>query len=101
MSTLDRLLHDEMNRLVDRRAASAPEGAAAALAEQDPELHARMLRVEARLARLRQSLLDDYRQWQETIDECEDLWGLASLKASEASADAFAPAVSMPAQRAA
>jgi hypothetical protein len=93
MSPLDRLLQDEMNRFVDRLAATAPEGAAAALPELDPELHARMVRAEARLARLRQSLLDDYRQWQEALEECEDLWGLASLKASEPSA--------VPAQRAA
>lgn len=97
MSPLDRLLQDEINRFVDRLAADAPEGAAAALPEQDPGLHARIARVEARLARLRESLLDDYRQWQETIEECEDLWGLASLKVGQPPGHA-AP---MPEQRAA
>jgi hypothetical protein len=83
MNPLDRLLQDEMNRFVDRLASVAPEGAAAELPEQDPGLHARIGRVEARLARLRESLLDDYRQWQEAIEECEDLWALASLKVGQ------------------
>ena len=81
MSPLDRLLNDEMNRLLDRLAADAPEGMATGVAEEDPQLHARIDEVDARLADLRESLLDGYRRWGESLQAMEDLWALRRLKA--------------------
>lgn len=78
---LNRLLQDEMNRLLDRLAAVAPEGSAVALAMDDPELAARIEDEEARLTGLRASLLEGYRQWEASLQALEDLWALRALKA--------------------
>ena len=88
MNTLDRLLQDEMNRFLDRLAATAPEGVVAAVSEREPALHARLGAAEARLTGLRAALLENYRQWRETMDDCQDLWALAAMKAGEALAPA-------------
>jgi hypothetical protein len=88
MNPLDRLLHDDMNWLLDRLASAAPARLAARLPERDPDLYGRIAEAEARLARLRGSLLDDYRRWQDAIEECEGLWALATLKAGETTAPA-------------
>lgn len=84
MNPLDRLLQDEMNCLLDRLAASAPEGALGGVSGQHPELRALIEAVEARLSAVRASLLDGYRQWRSTIEEYEDLWALFALKSGEA-----------------
>ena len=78
---MNRLLQDEMNRLLDRLAAAAPAGSAGALATEDPELAARLEDEEARLSDLRAALLDGYRRWQQSLQALEDLWALRGLKA--------------------
>jgi len=78
---LARLLQDEMNRLLDRLAGALPEGIAAALAVEDPDLAARIEDEEGRLTDLRASLLDGYRRWGESLQALEDLWALRALKA--------------------
>jgi len=85
MNPLERLLQDDMYRLIDRLAADAREGAVADLDGEDPDLRARIDQTEARLARLRESLLEGYRQWREAIETCEDLWALSALKAGQSS----------------
>lgn len=77
MNTLERLLQDELNRLVDRIAARAGDGTAAGL---EPDLRARIERAEDRLTGLRGALLDGYAEWAGAIEECEDLWTLADLR---------------------
>jgi hypothetical protein len=77
MNTLERLLQDELNRLVDRIAARAGEDTAAGL---KPDLKARIERSEDRLTGLRAALLDGYAEWARAIEECEDLWALAGLR---------------------
>jgi hypothetical protein len=77
MNTLERLLQDELNRLVDRIAARASADTATALS---PELRARIDRSEDRLSGLRAALLDGYAEWVKAIEECEDLWVLAELR---------------------
>jgi hypothetical protein len=76
MNTLERLLQDELNRLVDRIAACAGQTAAGVT----PDLKARIERSEDRLTGLRAALLDGYAEWVRAIDECEDLWALAELR---------------------
>jgi hypothetical protein len=77
MNTLERLLQDELNRLLDRIAARAGAGIAA---ELPSGLRARIDRSEDRLSGLRTALLDGYAEWARAIEECEDLWVLAELR---------------------
>jgi len=77
MNGLERLLQDELNRLVDRIAARAGQEPAAGVT---PELKARIDRSEDRLTGLRAALLDGYAEWVRAMDECEDLWALAELR---------------------
>jgi len=77
MNVLEKLLQDELNRLVDRIAAASQADTAAALKS---DLRARIERSEERLAGLRSALLDGYAEWTRAIAECEDLWALAELR---------------------
>jgi hypothetical protein len=77
---LARLLQDEINRLLDRLAGALPDGTAATLAREDPDLAARIDAEEARLTELRAALLDGYRQWGDALQTLEDLWALRALK---------------------
>ena len=76
MNTLERLLQDDLNRLVDRIAARMSADTGAGMAG---ELKARIDRSEDRLSGLRTALLDGYAEWARAIEECEDLWVLAEL----------------------
>ena len=80
MNRLESLLQVELDRMVDRLAADAAEDAMAALNERDPQLRALMDDVEGRLAALRTSMLDQYREWIRSLDVYGDLWALAALK---------------------
>jgi len=82
MNALDRLLQDDLNRLLDRVAAEAHEGMAAQ-ARARPDLAARIERAEERLSLARQSLLGGYEEWREVLEEYENLWALADLRAME------------------
>ena len=86
MNPLDCLLRDELNRLLDRIAASTRAGVARASARQLPEIRARLDEAEARLAAKRQGLLEQYTGWQEALDACEDLWAVAQLELEETEA---------------
>ena len=77
MNTLERVLLDELNRLVDRIAAHAGAETAAGLTS---ELKGRIERSEARLTGIRTALLDGYAEWARALEECEDLWALAGLR---------------------
>ena len=85
MSTLERLLQDELNRLVDRIAAGAGDDTAAGLR---PDLKAHIDRCEDRLTALRAVLLDGYAEWTRALEECEDLWAVAGLRKDSAEAPA-------------
>ena len=77
MSHFDRLLQDDLNRLIDRIAVRAGEGTAAAL---KPDLKAHIERSEERLTLLRAVLQDAYAEWTRALDECEDIWAVAGLR---------------------
>jgi hypothetical protein len=77
MSHFERLLQDDLNRLVDRIAVRAGEDTAAGLKS---DLRTRIERSEDRLTVLRAALLDGYAEWARAIEECEDLWALAGLR---------------------
>lgn len=77
MNTLERLLRDDLNQLIDRVAARMTAETAAGL---QGDLRARIERSEDRLSGLRTALLDGYAEWADAIEECEDLWLLAELR---------------------
>jgi hypothetical protein len=87
MSPLERILQDDINRLLDRLAGTVPEGAVGRLAVIDPPLAERIAEVEDRLTLTRGSLLDGYRRWRDAIEECADLWALSSMKLAETGGD--------------
>ena len=85
MNAFERLLQDELNRLLDRIAVQAGEDTAAGLKS---DLRAPIERCEERLTALRVALLDGYAEWTRTLDECEDLWAVAGLRKDGAEAPA-------------
>jgi hypothetical protein len=85
MNTLERLLQEELNHLVDRIAACAGEDTVSGL---KPDLKARIEGCEERLSRLRAALLAGYEEWARLLEECEDLWAVAGLRKDSAEAPA-------------
>jgi hypothetical protein len=86
MNPMDQLLRDELNRLLDRIAATTRAGVAKASARHLPDLRIRLDEAEARLSAKRQVLLEQYAQWQEALEACEDLWAVAQLELEETDA---------------
>lgn len=85
MNALERLLQDELNRLLDRIALRAGDDTAGGLKS---DLRAPIERCEDRLTALRAALLGGYAEWTRTIEECEDLWAVAGLRKDGAEAPA-------------
>jgi len=86
MNPMDQMLRDELNRLLDRIAATTRAGVATASARHLPDLRIRLDEAEARLSAKRQVLLEQYAQWQEALEACEDLWAVAQLELEETGA---------------
>lgn len=80
MNAVERILQDDLNRLVDRLAAVTAEGG-----EHRPSVQAQLDRVEARLSSLRQEMVQGYAEWREALEECGDLWAMAALAADQPS----------------
>jgi len=85
MNTLETMLQDELNRLLDRIAVRAGEDATAGLRS---DLRAPIERCEDRLTALRAALLDGYAEWTRALEECEDVWAVAGLRKDGAEAPA-------------
>jgi hypothetical protein len=81
MNVLERLLQDDLNRLIDRMAATTQEGLVAGCEERRPDLLVQLADSEVRLTAARQSMLEAYAVWQDALDECADVWALADLVA--------------------
>ena len=77
MNALERLLQDDLNRLVDRIAASTHEGVVASSGDVRPELTLRLAASEARMSLVRDKLLGGYAEWRDALEDCADLWALA------------------------
>lgn len=88
MNPVERLLEDEVERLLDRLSGSVPGGCLEATAARHPSLRRRLDEVEAQMAVVRASLLEGYGRWRRSLDDVENLWALAAWKCdgSEASA---------------
>jgi O-methyltransferase involved in polyketide biosynthesis len=85
MNPVDRLLRDEMSQLLDRIAATVPEGSLAAATARYPTLRDRLDEAEARLTALRATLLETYGAWGKTLEDLDNLWALAAWKRDETS----------------
>jgi hypothetical protein len=82
MNSMERVLADDLSLLIDRLAASVPEGSFERIRMTMPTLAARLGDMEARLAAARVALVEDYGRWTRTLDDLENLWALASLRSS-------------------
>lgn len=82
MSTMERMLSDDLARLIDRLSASVPAGAPEQIRTTTPTLRARLDDVEASLASARAALLEDYARWRRALDDLENVWALAVWRSS-------------------
>jgi hypothetical protein len=82
MNPVDRVLYEELTHLVDRLAASVPDGSLAQAAAANPRLRARLEEADAQLAAARATLLDGYGRWQRALEDMENLWALAAWRRS-------------------
>lgn len=83
MNPMDRLLNDEITRLVDRLASSVPEGGLDRLRAINPTLKLRLDEMETTLAGLRSTLVEGYGRWGQALDDLENLWALAAWRSAE------------------
>ncbi len=84
MDSLDRLLRDDLNRLLDRIVASALETPGTTAPPREDRLRLLMDEAEGHLSEVRLRLLRDYAEWRQAMDECDGLWALSRLRAGEA-----------------
>jgi hypothetical protein len=84
MNPMERLLNDEITRLVDRIACSVPEGDVERMRAISPTLKLRLDEMETTLAGLRSALVEGYGRWGRALDDLENLWALAAWRSAEA-----------------
>ncbi len=82
MNPVERVLDDELVWLLDRVAATVPEGAVADVPAASPTLAARLGEADVRVAEIRAALLADYARWRRALDNLENLWALASWRSA-------------------
>jgi len=82
MNSMERLLHDEMTRLMDRLATSVPEGGIERMRAVNPTLRLRLDEIDTALAGLRSSLMEGYGRWNRALDDLENLWALAAWRSA-------------------
>jgi hypothetical protein len=81
MNPVERVLNDEIADLLDRLAASVPEGSLHAASAHAPTLRRRLDEVEGQMAALRAGLLESYARWRRALEDVENLWALAAWRA--------------------
>ena len=84
MNSMERLLHDEITRLMDRLATSIPEGGIERMRAVNPTLRRRLDEMDSALAGLRDSLMEGYGRWNRALDDLENLWALAAWRSAQA-----------------
>lgn len=82
MNPMERVLADELARLLDRLAASIPEGVFERMRTTMPTLRARLDQVEATLATAHASLREDYGRWTRALEDVENVWALAAWRST-------------------
>ena len=91
MNAMERVLSDDLARLIDGLTMSIPEGAFEGIRAASPTLRARLDQLEATLATTRASLVEGYGRWTRALDDLENAWALAvwRLGVEEPSENAF------------
>jgi hypothetical protein len=82
MNQLEKVLNRDISRLLERLADSVPGGCLEATAAQNPSLRRRLDEVEAQMATLRASMLENYGSWRLAMEDVENLWALAAWKSA-------------------
>jgi hypothetical protein len=82
MNEVDRVLTDDLNRLLDRLAGSVPARCLETAAARQPALRTRLDEAEAQAAAIRLELLDGYGRWQRALEHVENLWALAAWRSA-------------------
>ena len=80
---MERLLHDEITRLMDRLATSVPDGGIDRMRSVNPTLKVRLDEMDGALAGLRSALTDGYGRWSRALDDLENLWALAAWRSAQ------------------
>jgi hypothetical protein len=96
MNSVERVLDDEVSRLLDRLAASVPDGCLQAMEARSPALRRRLDEVEGQMAAVRASLMDGYGRWRRALEDIENLWALAAWKTGGAEGSAAEETVQQP-----
>ncbi len=88
MNPVERVLDDELGRLLDRLSGTVPGGCLQATAACHPSLSRRLDEVEAQMAAVRASLIEGYGRWRRSLEDVENLWALAAWKCAGAEGSA-------------
>jgi hypothetical protein len=84
MNPVERVLHQELTGLLDRLATSVPEGGFETIRAANPTLKMRLDDTDAKLAAVRESLLDSYGRWRRALEDLENLWALGAWRSTGA-----------------
>jgi hypothetical protein len=82
MNAMERVLADDLARLIDRLAGSIPEGAFARICTTTPTLRARLDQLDTTLGAARGSLVEAYERWARALDDLENVWALAAWRSA-------------------
>jgi len=88
MNPVERVLDDEVARLMDRLSGTVPGGCLDTTAARHPSLRRRLDEVEAQMAVVRASLIEGYGRWRRNLEDLENVWALAAWKCSGADGSA-------------
>jgi hypothetical protein len=93
MNAMERVLSGELESLLDRLAATVPEGCLPAVTSREPTLRKRLDEMDAQMALLRASLVDGYGRWRRALDDVENLWALAAYRSAPEEPAEHAPSL--------
>src|SRR2546422_3805476 len=84
MNPVERVLYRELAELLDRLAASVPEGSLEQIRASSSTLKARLDEAELSVAAVRAGLLEGYGRWRRALEDVENLWALAAWRSTAA-----------------
>jgi hypothetical protein len=84
MNPVERILYQELTQLLDRIAASVPEGSLEKIRAATPTLMGRLDDAETNLGQARESLLEAYGRWRRALEDVENLWALGAWRSATA-----------------
>ena len=81
MNAMERVVADDVTRLIDRLAASMPDGAFERISVKAPRVASRLAELEASLADARASLIEDDERWTQALNDLENVRALEAWRA--------------------